>query len=117
MKKLKFQILFTILMMTIGIAAVTTSNLISGSTSLTNNPDDFDVYFDYVTQNFGGVSSPGTILVIDNEKSFSFDVSLDKFDEILMLDMYITNASKNYDADVSYTCNYDSEYILVSSSI
>lgn len=117
MKKLKYHILFVILFMTIGIASVTTNIVLSGSTSLASNPDDFDVYFDYVTQNFGGVSSPGTILVIDNEKTFSFDVSLDKVDEVLMLDMYITNASKNYDADVSYTCNYDSEYILVSSSI
>lgn len=48
MKKLKYEILFTILFITVGIAAVSSNLLINGSTHIASNPDDFLVYFSYV---------------------------------------------------------------------
>ena len=45
MKKLKYEILFIILFMTIGIAVVSSNILFSGSTPIASNPDDFLVYF------------------------------------------------------------------------
>lgn len=45
MKKLKILILFIILAITVGIAAVSSNLLINGSTPIAINPDDFLVYF------------------------------------------------------------------------
>ena len=48
MKKLKYEILFTILFMTVGLAVVSSNILFSGSMPIASNPDDFLVYFSYV---------------------------------------------------------------------
>lgn len=51
MRKLKYTILFLILAMTVGIAAVSTNVFIAGSTQLASNPNDFNVYFSNVLVN------------------------------------------------------------------
>ncbi len=51
MKKLKYEILFIILFMTVGIAAVSSNLLINGTTPIVSNPNDFLIYFSDVKVN------------------------------------------------------------------
>ena len=51
MKELKREILFVLLFMVIGIAAVTTNVVIDMSTPINQNPDDVLVYFSDVKVN------------------------------------------------------------------
>ena len=95
MKKLKYEILFTILFMTIGIAAVTGNLLISGSTQLAANTDDFDVYFsDPISE------KADTFVSINNSKSFTIKTELKELNEEDKVNFKVTNASQNYDAEV-----------------
>ena len=72
MKKFKYEILFIILFMSIGIAAVSSNLLINGATPIASNPDDFNVYFSDVlvngTQDLSLVTSE-TRLVFNGEFS------------------------------------------------
>lgn len=95
--------------MSIGIAAVTTNNLISGSTQIAGNPDDFDLYISDVSAYFGDVTDYS--FVINNKRSFSFFVNFDELYGSLHFTIKLVNASLNYDANVSYSCDYDNEYI------
>ena len=115
MKKLKYQILFTILMMTIGIAAVTTNLSLGGSTELAGNTDDFDVYITSIDDI--SVDSSNNKIVINGKRSFSFVTELQSVNSKMNLDIYLVNASKNYDAGMSYTCDYDDEYIVVNNNL
>ena len=115
MKKLKYQILFTILMMSIGIAAVTTNLSLGGSTELAGNTDDFDVYITSIDDI--SVDSSNNKIVINGKRSFSFVTELQSVNSKMNLDIYLVNASKNYDARMSYTCDYDDEYIVVNNNL
>ena len=106
MKKLKYEILFTILVMTIGVAAVTTNIILSGSTSIASNPDDFDVYF----SNVRGSNERVTVYA-QSERELKFNVDLKSSSEDGMAEFEVVNASSNYDASVSLNCNSSSQYI------
>jgi len=112
MKSLKYKILFIILFMTIGIAAVTTNVIINGSTNITSNDDDFDVYFSDVS-----TASMVDSYQIISSKSLTFNVALQNINQYSMFEFMVTNASKNYDADVSLTCNTESDYISIDYSM
>lgn len=111
MKKLKYQILFVILMMTIGAAAVATNLVLNGSTSIASNSDGFLVYFSDVSISQG--EDKGKIIV-NSDKKFTLKAHLQALSEKVAVDFYITNASKDYDANVTYTCNENSDYISLS---
>ena len=106
MKKLKYEILFTILFMTIGIAAVTGNILISGSTELAANNDDFDVYFSDIIS-----EKSDTLVSINNSKSFAITTELKELNEEDKVNFKVTNASQNYDAEVSIDCTSESVYL------
>ena len=108
MKKLKQEILITILFMTIGIAAVTGNLFISGSTELAANTDDFDVYFSDVVSD-----KPDTFVSINTLKNFSITTELQELNEEDKVNFKITNASQNYDAEVSIDCTTTSNYLRV----
>jgi len=100
-------------MMTIGIAVVTTNLSLGGSTELAGNTDDFYVYISSVSK----YNENDANIIINSDKSFSFTKTFFSLGELVSLDIFITNASKNYDASVTYDCDYDEEYIYLSSQI
>ena len=95
MKKLKYEILFIILFMTIGIAAVTSNITIKGTTPIAANTDDFDVYFSDVY--FENSNSNYNVVLGIDKKSFQFSSTFQNIDETANVVFEITNASKNYD--------------------
>ena len=111
----KRTILLLLLFIVVGIAAVSTNVLINGSTMLAGNPDDFNVYFSRVEE----ISGYSDIKVdIINERHFAFNVSFDDLYDSFALDMYVTNASTNYDADVDFSCTTtNNEYLSLTYSM
>lgn len=117
MKKLKYQILFTILFMTIGIAAVTTNLITNGTTPIASNPDDFNVYINAISENhISGFAEDEFEYIIKNERNIIVNAIFDSPNDFVSLDLHITNASLNYDAAVSYECVNNNEYINISGS-
>lgn len=112
MKKLKYDILFTILFMTIGIAAVVGNMSIDGSTPIASNTEDFDIYF-------SDIVSTNNILDLKefSSNSFYFWTGLTALNQEGKIDFVITNASQNYDANVDVVCTYDSEYVSVTTHL
>ena len=111
MKKLKYQIIFTILFMTIGIAAVTTNLVTNGNTNIASNPDDFLVYFSDAKIN--GVQD---LSLVDSETSLVFNKELSAVGQNIVITYDVTNASKNYDADIDITCTQSTEYLTITNS-
>ena len=104
----KKTILLVLLFMVIGIAAVTTNVVISGSTNIAKNPDDFLVYFSDVKVN--GVQD---LSLVRNEKQLVFNKEFSLVGQRVEITYDITNASKNYDASIDISCDYDSSYLQI----
>jgi len=115
MKNLKKEILIIILFMTIGIAAVTSNIVLSGSTTISNNPDDFLVYFsNYIDHGENpDLNYTDSNVIVSSKNKITFTGTLKNLGETLAIDVDITNASKNYDANINLSCNTNSEYIDV----
>jgi len=109
MKNLKRDIFITLLFMTIGIAAVTGNLFISGSTELTANTDDFDVYFSDVE----GVNNV-TGVTINSSKNFKFTTTLENLKQEAEINFVVTNASQNYGAEVDISCTGDNDYLKIT---
>lgn len=115
MKNLKKEILIIILFMTIGIAAVTSNIVLSGSTTISNNPDDFLVYFsNYIDHGENpDLNYTDSNVTVSSKNKITFTGTLKNLGETLAIDVDIVNASKNYDANINLSCNTNSEYIDV----
>ena len=107
----KRTIFLVLLFMVIGIAAVTTNVVISGSTNIANNPDDFLVYFSDVKVN--GVQD---LSLVKNEKQLVFNKEFSSVGQRVEITYDITNASKNYDASISIECTPSTEYLSIVNS-
>lgn len=113
MNKTKLFITFTILFITVGIAAVATSFAINGSTLLANNPDDFKVYFYSVTSN----PIEDAKINIISDTAFSFESTLLEVGDYVQIDFGIINSSSNYDADVSMSCTGGNDYVSLDYTL
>ncbi len=113
MKNKKKIIGLVILVMAIGFAAISTTLIINGSTKIGENIDDFDVYFSEATLDGKNISNEA---IGENGKVITYTTTdLKTVGQTSVLDFEVTNASKNYDANVSVTCDtVDSDYISVS---
>ena len=111
MKKLKYQILLTLLFIIIGIATVTTNLIINISTPIASNQDDFLVYFSDVKLN-------GTqdLSLVKNEKELVFNSEFSAVGDKVTIDYDVTNASKNYDATISISCTESNNYLNVTNN-
>ena len=107
----KKTILLVLLFMVIGIAAVTTNVVISGSTNIAKNPDDFLVYFSDVKVN--GVQD---LSLVRNEKQLVFNKEFSSVGQKVEITYDITNASKNYDASISIECTPSTNYLSIVNS-
>ncbi len=97
--------------MTIGFAAISTSLTIAGKTTVNTTIDDFKVYFSDV--NVNGVQD---LSLVDSETSLVFNKELSAVGQNIVITYDITNASKNYDADVNITCTQSTEYLTINNS-
>ena len=100
--KRKSIIAVTILLLSVGFAAVSTTLIINGSTKVSENADDFSVIFTSATLDGTDVYAN----VIDNtKKTITFETSdLKTLNQTSVLNYEVTNNSANYDAEVQVNC-------------
>ncbi len=113
MKKRNLLII-AIIIMSIGFATVSTTLIINGIAKINENIDDFDVYFSKAI--LDQVDRSGE-LIDDSNKVITFtSKDLSKVGDTSTLEYEVTNASKNYDAEVSITCEGETEYLGIKST-
>ena len=110
MKKTKFMIGFVLLFMVIGIAAVTTNVIVNMSTPINRNPDDFLVYFSDVK-----VDGTQDLTLVENEKKLVFNGEFTSVGDKKVISYDVTNASKNYDAEILIDCTESTTYLNISN--
>ena len=100
--KRKSIIAVTILLLTIGFAAISTTLIINGSTKVGENTDDFSVIFTKATLDGQDVYAN----VIDGTKKIiTFETNdLKTLNQTSILNYEVTNNSSNYDAEVQVNC-------------
>ena len=100
--KRKSIIAVTILLLSVGFAAISTTLIINGSTKVSENEDDFSVIFTAATLDGTDVYAN----VIDNtKKTITFETSdLKTLNQTSVLNYEVTNNSANYDAEVQVNC-------------
>ena len=111
MKRMKIEIFVTLLFIVVGIAAVTTNLVIQGNTDIVSNTDDFLVYFSNVLVD--GVKDTS---LIENEQKLVFGYEFSLVGDKKTITYDVTNASKNYDAEISINCTDSTEYIKVTNT-
>ena len=101
MKK-RASIVVAILLLAVGFAAISTSLIINGNTSVGENTDDFDVIF--TKANLDGTDVYNTV-IDDTKKIINFTTSdLKTLNQTSVLTYEVTNNSSNYDAEVEVNC-------------
>ena len=96
--KRRNALILVILLMSIGFAAVSTTLIIKGNAKISENIDDFDVYFSKAI--LDNVDKSGEF-IDDTNKTITFTTSdLSAVGDTSTLTYEVTNASKKYDAIV-----------------
>ena len=113
MENKKKLIGIAILIMAVGFAAISATLIINGSTKIGENIDDFDIYFSEAIVDGKDKTSE---VIGENGKVITYTTTdLKTIGQTSVLDFEVTNASKNYDANVSVECDaVDSDYVTVS---
>ena len=96
MKQMKIQILIALLFILVGIAAVTTNLTFNINTPISSNQDDFFVYFS--DAKIDGITD---LKLVKNEQELSFSAELTALGDKKVISYDVTNASKNYDAELT----------------
>ena len=100
--KRKSAIIVAILIMFIGFAAISTNLIINGSTTLSENADDFSVIFTSASLDGQDVY---TNVISQDKKTITFETKeLKKLNQTSVLNYEVTNNSANYDAEVTVNC-------------
>ena len=101
MKK-KASIVIAILLLAIGFAAVSTTLIINGTTTVSENADDFSVIFTKATLDGQDVYAN---VIDDTKKVITFQTNdLKTLNQTSVLNYEVTNNSANYDAEVQVNC-------------
>ena len=99
MKKSYIGIIILIITLVVGFAAVTTNFIINNKTTISANYNEFDVYFSEALTDEGGSAT-----ISEDKKTITFDSKkLSLVNDSAVLNYSVTNASSQYDADVSVT--------------
>lgn len=110
--KRRNTLIIVILLMSIGFAAVSTTLIIKGSAKISENIDDFDVYFSKAIIDNVDKSAE---FIDDTNKTITFTTSdLSAVGDTSTLTYEVTNSSKNYDAIVQVNCEGANNYLQVS---
>ena len=100
--KRKNAIIVAILIMCVGFAAISTSLIINGSTKVSENTQDFDIYFSKARLDTVDVYKS---VISEDKKTINFSTNeLKILNQTSTLTYEVTNNSNNYDAEVSLTC-------------
>lgn len=99
MKRIRFIIL-VILVMVVGYAALSTSLEFYAKFPISYNEDDFQVYFSFVSF----LENTESSVEIKNSNHIIFHPILNEDDKKLTVNYEITNASSQYDSEVSVEC-------------
>jgi len=98
----KSILILSIILMSIGFAAVSTTLIINGNAKVSENQDDFSVIFTAASIDGKDVYSTA---VDDTKKTITFTTSeLKTLGQTSILTYEVTNNSSNYDANVRVTC-------------
>ncbi len=98
----KRGIVFAILLLAVGFAAVSTTLIITGTTKISENADDFSAIFTKAT--LDGIDVYASV-IDDTKKIITFETSdLTTLNQTSVLNYEITNNSANYDAVVQVMC-------------
>ncbi len=108
--KRKSILVLSIILMSIGFAAVSTTLFLNGNTNVASNTQDFDVYFSKAYEN--GIENN---TLIQDKTHITFTANLKEIDEVYELKYEVTNASKNYDVSVSINVPNGNEYLQVTN--
>lgn len=96
------SIIVLIVLLAVGFAAVSTTLVINGVIGLSFG--ELDVYYSKAVIN--GVEDNS---VIKDKTHIEFDTTMTLVGEKYKLDYDVTNGSKNYDAEISMNCDYETE--------
>ena len=100
--KRKSAIVIAILIMCVGFASISTTLIINGSTKVSENTQDFDIYFSKARLDTVDVYES---VISEDKKTISFSTNeLKVLNQTSILTYEVTNNSNNYDAEVSLTC-------------
>ncbi len=100
--KNKSILIITIILMSIGFAAISTTLIINGNTKISENNEDFSVIFTAASLDGEDIYSS---VVDDTKKTITFtSKDLMKIGDKSILTYEVTNNSANYDAEVKVTC-------------
>ena len=100
--KNKASIVVAILLLAVGFAAISTTLIINGSASVSENADDFSVIFTAATLDGTDVY---TQVIDDTKKIITFETNdLKALNQTSILTYEVTNNSSNYDAEVNVNC-------------
>lgn len=118
MKK-KSLMMATIILMSIGFAAISTTLIINGSTTISENNDDFDVIFTAASRDGEDVYNS---VVDSTKKTLTFETKELKFlNQVNLFGYKITNNSSNYDAKVRVVCgpkaNTTTNYTTIENNL
>ena len=114
--KRKSAIIIAILIMCVGFAAISTTLIINGSTKVSENTQDFDIYFSKARLDTVDVYKS---VISADKKTITFETSeLKTLNQTSVLTYEVTNNSNNYDAEVSLTCTPTSgEYTSITNEL
>ena len=100
--KRKSIIVVTILFLAIGFAAISTTLIITGSMSISENAEDFSIIF--TATSLGGTDVYKKV-ISEDKKTINFSTNdLKTLNQTSVLNYEITNNSANYDAEVQVNC-------------
>ena len=101
--KRKSVIIVAILIMVIGFAAISTTLIINGNTTVSENTEDFDIYFSSSILDGEDISSTS---ISKDKKTINFSTTvLKKINDESNLKYEVTNNSTQYDAEVKIECS------------
>ena len=93
-----------ILLLAIGFAALTTTLIINGVTTIAENETDFKIYFSGATLNKEDYTNE---IISKDKKTITFETILKSKDETSTLEYEVTNGCTIYDASVKVTVKVD----------
>ena len=100
--KRKASIVVAILLLAVGFAAISTTLIINGTTTVSENTDDFSVIFTAATLDGTDVYAN---VISQDKKTINFSTSdLKTLNQTSVLNYEVTNTSANYDAEVQVNC-------------
>ncbi len=110
MKNKKKILFLSLLCMIVGFAAVSTTLILNGKVGIGTNEPDFDVYFSKAIEN--GTENAS---IIKDNTHLEFTTELTGLDDSYVLDYEVTNASKQYDANLIMNCTGGNEHLRVEN--